>query len=285
MPGVIDTLNRHRCFGGELGFHQHDSRALQCRMRFSLFLPQQCEERSVPLLWWLSGLTCSEQNFALKAGAFAAAARAGMAIIAPDTSPRGADVADDAAYDLGQGASFYLDATQSPWIPHFRMYSYITRELQTLIAGEFPVDASRQGIFGHSMGGHGALVLGLRNPTLYRSMSAFAPIVAPSACPWGQKAFSAYLGADRQEWEAWDTCQLLRTGASRADFPVVLVDQGESDQFLQEQLQPERLAEAARDAGQALDLRMHPGYDHSYFFISSFIADHIRHHAMILAGA
>ena len=278
----VEMLNTHKCFGGLLRICQHDSEKLHCSMRFSIFLPAESDQRSVPILWWLSGLTCTEENFTVKAGAYSEAARLGLAIIAPDTSPRGERVADDEAYDLGQGAGFYLDATQSPWTPHFSMYSYITQELQTLVASEFPVDANRQGISGHSMGGHGALVLGLRNPSLYKSISAFAPIVAPSECPWGQKAFTAYLGNDRKDWAVFDACQILSNGASREDFPAILVDQGGADQFLEEQLKPDLLADAAKQAGQEISLRLQPGYDHSYFFVSSFIADHLQHHSEIL---
>lgn len=278
----IETLSAHKCFGGSLRFCRHDSEALRCAMRFSIFLPAEADTRSVPILWWLSGLTCTEENFTVKAGAYSEASRLGLAIIAPDTSPRGKQVADDEAYDLGQGAGFYLDATEPPWTPHFSMYSYVTQELQSLVTHEFPVDTTRQGISGHSMGGHGALVLGLRNPGLYKSISAFAPIVAPSECPWGQKAFTAYLGNDRTAWAAFDACEILRNGANRADFPSILVDQGGADQFLEAQLMPECFADAAKQAGQAISLRLQPGYDHSYFFVSSFIADHLRHHSETL---
>ena len=251
-------------------------------MRFSIFLPEESQQRSVPILWWLSGLTCTEENFTVKAGAYSEAARLGLAIIAPDTSPRGEQVADDEGYDLGQGAGFYLDATEPPWTPHFSMYSYVTSELQTLITQEFPVDATRQGISGHSMGGHGALVLGLRNPSLYKSMSAFAPIVAPSECSWGQNAFTAYLGDDRRAWAVFDACQILSKGSDREGFPPILVDQGGADQFVESQLKPNLLEHAAKNARQAIRLRIQPGYDHSYFFVSSFIADHLRHHSAIL---
>ncbi len=278
----VETLNTHKCSGGLLHFCQHDSETLHCSMRFSIFLPAESDQRRVPILWWLSGLTCTEENFTVKAGAYSEAARLGLAIIAVDTSPRGEQVADDEAYDLGHGAGFYLDATESPWTPHFSMYSYITKELQVLVAIEFPVDANRQGISGHSMGGHGALVLGLRNPSLYKSISAFAPIVAPTRCPWGQKAFTAYLGNDRKDWASFDACQILKNGTSREDFPAILVDQGGADQFLEEQLKPELLADAAKQVGQEIHLRLQPGYDHSYFFVSSFIADHLQHHSEIL---
>ena len=275
----MELVNAHKCFGGTLQFCQHQSDALGCRMGFSIFLPEQATQTRAPLLWWLSGLTCTEENFAVKSGAYGEAARLGLAIIAPDTSPRGTHVADDAAYDLGQGAGFYVDATEPPWAPHFSMYSYITQELRALVAGSFPIDAARQAISGHSMGGHGALVLGLRNPSLYKSISAFAPIVTPSECPWGKKAFTAYLGEERSAWSSYDACKILRSGTSHTKCGKILVDQGASDQFLDDQLMPQRLEAAAREAGQALELRMQPGYDHSYFFISSFIGDHLEHHA------
>ena len=278
----MELVSDQKCFGGSLGFYKHNSDALGCRMGFTLFLPAQAANGPVPLLWWLSGLTCTEENFTVKAGAYGEAARLGLAIIAPDTSPRGEGVADDPGYDLGQGAGFYVNATEAPWAAHFAMYTYITDELQTLVAGEFPIDTSRQGISGHSMGGHGALVLGLRNPSLYRSISAFAPIVAPMNCPWGQKAFTAYLGSYSRAWREYDSCEILRTLGRRAECPLILVDQGGADQFLTKELKPERLQDAAREAGQALELRMQPGYDHSYFFVSSFIRDHLQHHSDIL---
>ncbi len=278
----MQLVNAHKCFGGALQFFRHDSDTLGCAMGFSLFLPEQAKSGRVPILWWLSGLTCTEENFTVKSGAYGEAARFGLAIIAPDTSPRGEDVADDTAYDLGQGAGFYVDATEPPWNAHFSMYSYISQELQALVAGSFSIDPARQGISGHSMGGHGALVLGLRNPSLYKSISAFSPIVAPSACPWGRKAFSAYLGEARSGWSQYDACEILRSGGTRANYPKILVDQGMSDQFLDEQLMPARLLNAAKQCGQALRLRMQPGYDHSYFFVSTFIGDHLAHHASLL---
>ncbi len=281
MP-TLEIVSRNRCFGGEVRVCRHASETLDCDMRFSVFIPGLADQKPVPLLWWLSGLTCTEENFTVKAGAYGEAARLGVAIIAPDTSPRGEQVADDASYDLGQGAGFYVDATERPWYPHFSMYSYITQELQDLVTGEFPVDADAQGISGHSMGGHGALMLGLRNPQIYKSISAFAPIVAPSQCPWGQKAFSAYLGEDVGAWGTYDSCKILSTGGTRQAFPPILVDQGEADQFLAQQLMPELLSQTAQEAGQDLVLRRQPGYDHSYFFIASFIGDHLAHHSAIL---
>ena len=248
-------------------------------MTFSLYLPPAAETATVPVVYWLSGLTCTDENFPNKAGAQEIAADLGIAIVAPDTSPRGDDIADDAAYDLGQGAGFYLTATQAPWTPHFRMDRYISEELPALIAENFPADMSRQGIFGHSMGGHGALTLHLKHPGTYRSVSAFSPIVAPSQVPWGQKAFTAYLGEDKASWAQYDASELVRARPSTAH---ILIDQGEADQFLTDQLKPELFEAACRQAGQALTLRRQPGYDHSYYFIASFIDDHIAHHASAL---
>ena len=253
-------------------------------MRFSVFTPPQALHGGAPapILWWLSGLTCTEDNFTVKAGAYRKAAELGLVIVAPDTSPRGEAVPDDEAYDFGQGAGFYVDATQAPWSTHFHMYSYITRELPELVFGNFAADPARQGIFGHSMGGHGALTIGLKNPDTYRSISAFAPISAPMDCPWGDKALTGYLGPDRTAWEAHDATRLLRGGGDRSGFPPILVDQGKADPFLDNQLMPHLLQEACRAAGQALTLRLQEGYDHSYFFIASFIDDHLAHHKKIL---
>jgi S-formylglutathione hydrolase len=251
-------------------------------MRFSVFVPEQAARGPVPVLWWLSGLTCTEENFTVKAGAYQCAAELGMMIVAPDTSPRGDEVPDDEAYDLGQGAGFYLDAVQQPWARHFNMYSYITAELPELVFAEFPGAFSAQGIFGHSMGGHGALTIGLKNPDRYRSISAFAPIAAPLQCPWGQKAFATYLGDDHPSAADYDATAIMMAGGDRSAAPTILVDQGLADDFLTSQLMPEKFAAACDAVGQSLDLRMHEGYDHSYFFIASFIDDHIRHHAAIL---
>ena len=250
-------------------------------MRFSVYLPPQAQARPVPVLWFLAGLTCTEENFIVKGGAQRVAAELGMAIVAPDTSPRGEGVPGDPdnAYDFGLGAGFYVDATEAPWATHYRMYSYVTQELQQIVGVNFPVDLQRQGITGHSMGGHGALTIALKNPTLYRSVSAFAPIVAPSEVPWGQKALGRYLGADRAHWGAYDACKLVRAG-HRA--PLILVDQGEADKFLAEQLRPDLFADACASVGQPLMLRMQSGYDHSYYFIASFIEDHLRWHALAL---
>jgi S-formylglutathione hydrolase len=273
MP--VETLQLHKVHGGTLRYCRHDSAATGTPMRFSLFVPPG--EGPFPVLVWLSGLTCTEDNFTTKAGAYAAAAEHGVVLVAPDTSPRGEGVPDDPAYDLGQGAGFYLNATQDPWADHFQMETYITRDLLEAVAEAAPVDAGRCGIFGHSMGGHGALSLALRHPDLFHSVSAFAPICAPKRCEWGRKAFTAYLGDDQRTWAEHDATRLIEMGAAR--FDDILVDQGTADSFLTEQLKPELLAEACAAAGQKLTLRMQEGYDHSYFFIASFIADHIAWHA------
>ncbi|PZP42614.1 MAG: S-formylglutathione hydrolase [Azospirillum brasilense] len=274
----MEVLARTRSFGGTQLVCRHDSAATGTPMRFGLYLPPQAEEAGarLPLLWFLSGLTCTEANFTEKAGAQRLAAEFGLVLAVPDTSPRGEGVADDPAYDLGQGAGFWLDATQAPWAPHFRMESWVTGELPDLLAAEFPVDLARQSIFGHSMGGHGALTLALRHPGRFRSVSAFAPIVSPMRCPWGEKALTAYLGPDRARWRGHDATALIEDGARVAG---ILVDQGMADQFLEGQLKPELLREACDRAGIPLTLRMQEGYDHSYYFISSFVADHLRWHA------
>ncbi|MFM1885571.1 MAG: S-formylglutathione hydrolase [Pseudomonadota bacterium] len=272
-----EIVQQHRVHGGRLHFCRHVSEATGTAMRYSLFLPPG--DGPFPLLVWLSGLTCTEENFTTKAGAYGPAAAAGLAVLAPDTSPRGEGVADDAAYDLGQGAGFYVDATNAPWAPHFRMETYITAELPRVVAAAFPVDLQRCGLSGHSMGGHGALTLALRHPTRYRSVSAFSPIVSPTRCPWGEKAFGAYLGADRSTWEGHDACRLIEAGAAGDHFDDILVDQGLADSFLEAQLKPDLLEAACATAGQKLTLRRQPGYDHSYYFIQTFIADHLRWHA------
>ena len=274
MP--YETLSTAHCFGGTQGFYRHQSSATGTSMRFAVFTPPQAATRPVPVLWCLAGLTCTEENFSIKAGAQRHAAELGLMLVMPDTSPRGEGVADDAAYDLGQGAGFYLDATQAPWAANFRMGSYIADELPHLIGAHFPADMHAQGITGHSMGGHGALTLALTHPGRYRSVSAFAPIVAPMQCPWGEKALAAYLGADRATWRAHDTCARIADGAR---LPDLLVDQGLADNFLAEQLKPELLEAACAKAGIPLTLRRHAGYDHSYWFISSFIDDHLDWHA------
>lgn len=280
----METISTHRCFGGTVGYYRHRSDANDCDMRFAVYVPPAASRGPVPVLTWLAGLTCTEETFMIKAGAQRAAAELGLMLVAPDTSPRGEGVpdADDGAWDLGLGAGFYLDATEPPWAGHYRMHDYVTRELPELVARNFPADMGRQGIFGHSMGGHGALVLALRHPETYRSVSAFAPIAAPARCPWGQKAFTAYLGADRDAWAEWDATELVRRSGDLRGRPKILVDQGLDDQFLDAQLYPEALEAACAETGQALELRRHAGYDHGYFFIASFVADHLRHHAALL---
>jgi S-formylglutathione hydrolase len=282
----LELLAQHRCFGGWQRFYRHDSAVIGLPMRFSVYLPPQAQAGRVPALFFLAGLTCTEETFMIKAGAQRLAARHGLMLIAPDTSPRGAGVpGEDDDWDFGTGAGFYLDATRAPWDRHYRMYSYLTDELYTLATGELPGDPARTGIFGHSMGGHGALVLALRNPTLYKSVSAFAPIAAPSQCPWGHKAFGNYLGDDRQAWAAYDASALMAAAAT-APFPQgMLIDQGLADNFLAEQLHPDVFAAACAKAGQPLQLRRHADYDHGYFFISSFMEDHIAFHARNLGAA
>jgi S-formylglutathione hydrolase len=271
-------IEHRACFGGWQDVYEHASTTLACTMRFAIYLPPQAADGPVPVLYWLSGLTCSEQNFITKAGAQRYAAEHGIAIVCADTSPRGDDVADADGYDLGKGAGFYVNATQLPWSRHYRMYDYVVDELPALVEAHFPVTAARA-ISGHSMGGHGALVVALRNPGRYRSVSAFSPIVAPSRVPWGQKAFAAYLGDDREAWRQYDATALVASAAER--LPL-LVDQGGSDEFLEAQLQPGLLQAACIAAGHPLQLRMQPGYDHSYYFIASFIGEHIAHHAKAL---
>ncbi|MBU1324322.1 MAG: S-formylglutathione hydrolase [Alphaproteobacteria bacterium] len=272
----MQTTKTHAVHGGTLRYLKHDSAVTGRPMTLSVFVPPG--EGPFPVLIWLSGLTCTEDNFTTKAGAYAAAAEHGLIVVAPDTSPRGEGVADDPAYDLGQGAGFYVDATQAPWAPHFRMETYVTDELIALIDAQFPTTKTRS-ISGHSMGGHGALTLALNHPELFQSVSAFAPIASPTRCPWGEKALTAYLGPDRSGWARHDSALLIEAGAAHGVYDDILVDQGDADPFLTEQLKPERLVEAARASGQKLTLRMQPGYDHSYFFMASFIADHVAFHA------
>lgn len=281
---AISTITQNKCFGGVQGVYSHVSPETGCTMRFGVFMPPQANGGStpVPVLYWLSGLTCTEENFIVKAGAQRIAAELGMAIVTPDTSPRGLGLPGEAdSYDFGSGAGFYVDATQAPWSQNYRMYSYVAQELPWLIAATFPVDPSRAGIFGHSMGGHGALTVALKNPKAYKSVSAFAPISSPIRCPWGEKALSGYLGPDRDAWREYDATALLEERGWKG--PPLLVDQGTKDQFLETQLKPELLREACERAGVALDLRLREGYDHSYFFIASFIEDHLRFHARNLA--
>jgi S-formylglutathione hydrolase len=274
---MMEIKSSHRIFGGELSYAVHDSEATGTPMRLTIFLPPG--DGPHPYVIWLSGLTCTEDNFTAKAGAYRAAADAGLSVIVPDTSPRGEGVADDPAYDLGQGAGFYVDATRPPWARHFRMYSYVTRDLIETIESEFPLDGSRRGILGHSMGGHGALTIALRNPNLFRSVSAFAPIVSPLRCPWGVKAMSAYMGPDREAWRVHDAVNLIEDGAAIGRFDEIFIDQGLADPFLESQLKPDLLRQACAAAGQPLRLRLQAGYDHSYFFIATFIAEHLAFHA------
>ena len=277
---TTERIEHRACFGGWQDVYRHRSEVLGCDMTVGVYLPPQVEQGPCPVLYWLSGLTCTEQNFITKAGAQRYAAEHGIILVAPDTSPRGEDVADAEGYDLGKGAGFYVNATQAPWASHYRMYDYIVDELPAWVEAD-PMASDRRAISGHSMGGHGALTIALKNPGRYRSVSAFSPIVAPTQVPWGQKAFAAYLGDDREAWKAWDTVELVRQ--AREQLPL-LVDQGDADEFLQGQLKPELLQAAAAEVGHPLTLRMQPGYDHSYYFIASFIGDHIAHHAVALKG-
>ncbi len=284
----VQTLAEHRSFGGTQGFYQHASRETGLPMRFSVYLPPQAARERVPALLYLAGLTCNEETFAIKAGAQRLAAELGLALIAPDTSPRGAAAealpGATASWDFGIGAGFYLDAVQAPWSAHWRMESWLVRELLPLVAAQFAIDAGRLGIFGHSMGGHGALTLALRHPGLFRSLSALAPICAPSECPWGAKAFGGYLGEDRAMWLAHDASALMQS-QTVAPYPGgILVDQGLADKFLAEQLHPHRLEAACNAVGQPLSLRRHEGYDHGYYFIQSVMADHLVHHHRQLAN-
>ncbi len=275
---ALEIVSQSKCFGGVQTVYKHASHETQCDMRFSVFAPPQSTRGPVPVVWFLSGLTCTEENFTVKAGAQRVAAERGLMLIAPDTSPRGPGVPGDPAgsYDFGLGAGFYVDATEAPWSTHYRMRSYLEHELPGIVGRELPVDMMRQGIMGHSMGGHGALTLALREPTRFASVSAFAPIVSPMNCPWGEKALSGYLGANRAMWRTYDACALIADGARLSNL---LVDQGTADGFLASQLKPELLEAACEKARMPLTLRRQEGYDHSYFFIASFIGDHLRWHA------
>ena len=273
---IIENLSENKSFGGWHKQYSHHSKVLNCDMRFAIYLPPQASNgEKVPVLYWLSGLTCSDENFMQKAGAHRIAAELGVAIVAPDTSPRGDDVADDDGYDLGKGAGFYVNATQAPWNRHYQMYDYVVNELPELIEATFPV-SNKRAISGHSMGGHGALVIAMRNPDRYSSMSAFSPINNPMNCPWGEKALTAYLGSDKTHWREYDASELMRKATQ---FVPAKVDQGKGDNFLVEQLKPEALVAAAKASNYPLQLDLHEGYDHSYYFISSFIEDHLRFHA------
>ncbi len=278
----LATISEQKCFEGLQGVYSHASEACGVDMRFALFQPPRAlAGEKLPVVTYLSGLTCTEENVTVKAGAQRVAAELGLLLVCPDTSPRGPEVADDESYDLGSGAGFYLNASEAPWSAHYKMYDYVTRDLAAAVAANFPADTARQGIFGHSMGGHGALTIHLKNPEVYRSVSAFAPIAAPMRCPWGRKAFTAYLGADEETWRDYDTTELVRRRPSEAKF---LIDQGAADPFLEEQLRPDLLVEACEASGQHFELRMQPGYDHSYFFIQTFVEDHLRHHAAALGA-
>jgi S-formylglutathione hydrolase len=280
MTAPLETLSEHRCFEGVQGFYRHSSSAVGGPMRFSVFVPDQATRAPCPALYFLAGLECTEQTFVMKAGAQRLAASFGLVLVTCDTSPRATRYpGDEASWDFGLGAGFYVDATQEPWRQSYRMDTYVTRELPAIVEQHFPVTPAVRGIFGHSMGGHGALVLALRNPDLYRSVSAFAPVVAPSQVPWGQKAFAGYLGETRNTWSRYDACDLVR---SRPLPMTLLVDVGTADRFLESQLKPELFEAACSAAGQRLDLRRHAGYDHGYYFIATFVADHLAHHARAL---
>lgn len=281
---TITLIEQHKCFDGIQAIYSHFSTETTCTMRFSIFTPPQAATAKVPVLYWLSGLTCTEENFMTKAGAQRLAAKFGLVLVVPDTSPRGLGIAGETeTYDFGEGAGFYLDATQTPWSKGYRMYTYIRKELTALIASHFPVDITRTGIFGHSMGGHGALTMALKDPDYFTSVSAFAPICSPMHCPWGEKAFTRYLGSDRNQWKTYDATALVMERGWNG--PALLVDQGTSDPFLESQLMPWRLDQACQTANIPLELRMQAGYDHSYFFIASFMEDHLRFHARNLQCA
>jgi S-formylglutathione hydrolase len=278
MTGQIETRSNHACFGGEMGFYSHQSSETKTPMNFSIFTPPQAKDGKVPALVYLAGLTCTEETFMIKAGAQKIAADLGLALICPDTSPRGAGIeGEDDSWDFGTGAGFYLDATNAPWSANYRMYSYITKELPALLTQHYPaIEMDRLGLFGHSMGGHGALTIHLKNPDLFKTISAFAPIAAPMRCPWGNKAFSNYLGPDQESWKQYDASELVRT---RGDGPAILIDQGLADGFLEQELHPHHFEAACAKAGRAVTVRRHEGYDHGYYFIASFMEDHLRHHA------
>jgi S-formylglutathione hydrolase len=283
---ALEITHLHQSFDGVLSYYRHDSAVTNCSMRFAVYVPPLARKRHVPVLYYLAGLTCNEETFMIKGGAQRVAAELGVILVAPDTSPRGVPLPGDGdAWDFGVGAGFYVDATEEPWSRHYKMYSYITQELPALVEANFPIDSERQGIFGHSMGGHGALTIGLKNPGIYRSISAFAPIAAPMRSPWGLKAFSNYLGADRKRWEDYDATELLARLGSTSGRPTILIDQGLSDQFLEQQLHPHLFEEACKKVGYPLTLRRHTSYDHGYYFIATFMEDHLRHHARTLGAS
>ncbi|QIR37758.1 S-formylglutathione hydrolase [Tolypothrix sp. PCC 7910] len=276
----LKLISESKSFGGKVGFYSHPSSTCNGEMRFAVYQPPQASQQPVPILYFLAGLTCTEENFIVKAGAQRYAAEYGLMLVAPDTSPRNAGIpGEDEDWDFGTGAGFYVDATTEPWRSHYQMYSYVVQELPAIITANFPVIGEKQGIFGHSMGGHGALVCALRNPHFYKSVSAFAPITAPMRCPWGQKAFSRYLGTNQEDWRNYDASELIKLGAYHSP---ILIDQGTADKFLAEQLLPEVFEQSCQAVNQPLNLRYQEGYDHSYYFIASFIEDHIRHHAITL---
>ena len=281
----IETISEHGCFGGKVGFYRHRSSVNNCDMRFAVFVPQQAANTKVPVLTFLSGLTCTEETFMIKSGAQRIAAELGLMLISPDTSPRGDEVPDDpdGAYDFGIAAGFYLNATEAPWSANFQMYDYVTKELPDIIFTEFPGDRDRQGIFGHSMGGHGALTVGLRNPDTFRSISAFAPICSPMNCPWGQKAFSNYLGADQASWTRYDATELVKGLGDSRPQNKILIDQGLDDQFLKQELHPHLFEAACAERSVDLELRRHQGYDHGYYFISTLMKDQLEYHSSLLA--
>jgi S-formylglutathione hydrolase len=277
----IKTISEQVAFGGIQGVYSHQSDETLCEMTYSVFVPPGADLKPAPIIYFLSGLTCTQDNVTTKGGFQRMASKLGLCIVCPDTSPRGAGYEDeDIAYDFGSGAGFYLDATEHPWTDMYRMYSYVTKELPTLISGSFPVQTGAAGIFGHSMGGHGALTIALKNPNQYASVSAFAPVVAPTQCPWGKKALGGYLGADQTTWQNYDAVELIKFG--KRTKGTILIDQGSTDGFLDEQLKPHLFEAACKEAGQSLNLRMQPGYDHSYYLMSTFMEDHLLHHAALL---
>ncbi|NJO42153.1 MAG: S-formylglutathione hydrolase [Cyanobacteria bacterium CRU_2_1] len=280
MPTSLIQGNQYLCFDGTVSFYKHQSTACNSEMKFAVYQPPQAKSELLPVLYFLSGLTCTEENFMIKAGAQQFAANYSVILVVPDTSPRNTGIpGEEDDWDFGTGAGFYVDAIEEPWRSHYQMYSYVTQELPTLIAEHFPINPDRQGIFGHSMGGHGALICALKNPDRYRSVSAFAPIAAPMRCPWGQKAFTNYLGQNQESWKAYDASELVQTTPFNG---TILIDQGMADSFLENQLMPDVFEQACVNVGQALTLRRRDGYDHSYYFIATFVEDHIRHHANVL---
>ena len=281
----IEILNETSCFSGRIGFYRHASTVNHCDMRFSVYLPPGAGDEPLPVVTFLSGLTCTEENFMVKSGAQRVAAELGLILVSPDTSPRGEGVPDDpdGEYDFGLAAGFYLNATQSPWSEHYQMYDYVTTELMDAVFANFPADRSRHGLTGHSMGGHGALTIGLRNPDMFRSLSAFAPICTTLDSPWGQKALGYYLGEDRSTWADYDACEVARRATDTGHYRKILVDQGADDPYLEEQLKPGLLEAACKESGLPLELRIHDGYDHGYYFISTFIEEHLKFHAAELA--